>query len=47
MQGDEPKVLMVSAECRDLAKVGGLADVVRDLSKALKLLGVPVSIVLP
>jgi starch synthase len=43
----EPKVLMVSAECRDLAKVGGLADVVRDLSKALKSLGTPVSIAMP
>jgi starch synthase len=43
----KPQVLMVAAECRDLAKVGGLADVVRDLSKALKVLGTPVSIMMP
>ena len=43
----KPQVLMVAAECRDLAKVGGLADVVRDLSKALKALGTPASIMMP
>ena len=42
-----PHVLMVAAECRDLAKVGGLADVVRDLSQALRTLDVPVRIVMP
>jgi starch synthase len=47
MEDVNPKVLMVSAECRDLAKVGGLADVVRDLSKALNSLGTHVSIVMP
>ena len=43
----KPRVLIVAAECRDLAKVGGLADVVRDLSKALLQLGVPVRVVMP
>jgi len=43
----QPHVLMVAVECRDLAKVGGLGDVVRDLSKALEKLGIPVSIVMP
>jgi starch synthase len=43
----QPSVLMIAAECRDLAKVGGLGDVVRDLSHALKTLGVPVSILMP
>ena len=43
----KPQVLMVAVECRDLVKVGGLADVVRDLSKALKVLGTPVSIMMP
>ncbi len=47
MEAVDLKVLMVSAECRDLAKVGGLADVVRDLSKALRSLGVSTSIVMP
>ncbi len=47
MSDQPPHVLMVAAECRGLAKVGGLGDVVRDLSKALKGLGTPVSIVMP
>jgi len=47
MKDIQPHVLMVAAECRDLAKVGGLGDVVRDLAKALKLLETPVSIVMP
>jgi starch synthase len=47
MPDTQPHVLMVAAECRDLAKVGGLGDVVRDLSQALKIPGVPVSIVMP
>ncbi|MFQ5753945.1 MAG: glycogen/starch synthase, partial [bacterium] len=38
---------MIATECRDLAKVGGLGDVVRDLSRTLKALGVPVSILMP
>ena len=38
---------MIAAECRGLAKAGGLGDVVRDLSKALTGLGTPVSIVIP
>jgi glycogen synthase len=47
MEDINPKVLMVSTECRELAKVSGLADVVRDLSKALRSLGTTVSIVMP
>jgi starch synthase len=47
MNDGQPHVLMVSAECRGLAKVGGLGDVVHDLSKALTELGTPVSIVMP
>lgn len=47
MNDEQPQVLMVSAECRGLAKVGGLGDVVRDLSQALTGLGTPVSIVMP
>jgi starch synthase len=47
MKETKPQVLMVAAECRGIAKVGGLADVVRDLSKALNVLGVPVTIVMP
>ena len=47
MLNDHLRVLMVAAECRDLVKVGGLADVVRDLSKILKAVGVPVSVVMP
>jgi starch synthase len=38
---------MIAAECRDLAKVGGLGDVVRDLSKALTELGVPIKLLIP
>jgi starch synthase len=47
MKTSSPRVLMVAAECRDLAKVGGLGDVVRDLAQALKTLGTPVSILIP
>ncbi len=47
MTDTNPCVLMVAAECRGLAKVGGLADVVRDLSKALETLKIPVSVVMP
>ena len=47
MNDAQPRVLMVAAECRDIAKVGGLGDVVRDLSKALNRLETPVSVVMP
>jgi starch synthase len=47
MKASTPRVLLVAAECRDLAKVGGLGDVVRDLAQALKTLDVPVSILMP
>ena len=42
-----PHVVMMAAECRDLAKVGGLGDVMRELPKALVALGVPTTLVLP
>lgn len=41
------KVLFIASECSPVAKVGGLADVVGSLPKALKSLGVDVSVVLP
>ncbi|MGB8647859.1 MAG: glycogen/starch synthase [Anaerolineae bacterium] len=47
MTDTQPNVLMVAAECRDLAKVGGLGDVVRDLSKALRAGGTPARIIMP
>jgi starch synthase len=47
MKTTKPRVLLAATECRDLAKVGGLGDVVRDLAQALKALGVPVSILMP
>ena len=40
-------VLMVAAECRGVAKVGGLADVVFDLSSRLAASGHEVLVVLP
>jgi starch synthase len=40
-------VLMVAAECRGLAKVGGLADVVMDLPKALLKKGVNAKVIIP
>ncbi len=42
-----PAVFMVATECRGLAKVGGLGDVVRDLSRALDYLGIPVTVLMP
>lgn len=41
------KILMLAAECRGLAKVGGLGDVVLDLSLRLKNKGHDVSIFIP
>lgn len=38
---------MVATECRDLAKVGGLGDVIRDLSAAIHALGIPTKIIMP
>jgi starch synthase len=47
MKTTTPRVLLVAAECRDLVKVGGLGDVVRELAQALQALDVPVSILMP
>lgn len=44
---DSPQILMVAAECKGLAKVGGLADVVRDLAAELLDQGLPVRVVIP
>jgi len=41
------KVLVIASEVAPIAKVGGLADVVGALPKALKSLGVDVSVILP
>lgn len=41
------KVLFVASECAPIVKVGGLADVVGGLPKALKKSGIDVSIVIP
>ena len=41
------KIIFASAECTPFAKVGGLADVVGTLPKALKEMGVNVSVIIP
>ena len=43
----KPKVLLVAAELTPLAKVGGLADVIGALPKALEQLGVDVRLAIP
>ncbi|MDR2734479.1 MAG: glycogen/starch synthase [Spirochaetota bacterium] len=40
-------VALVSAECRGIAKIGGLADAVRDLAGALFALHCPVRVIMP
>jgi len=40
-------VFMVAAECRELVKIGGLADVVHDLTRSLTMMGVKVRIIIP
>ncbi|NNM66759.1 MAG: glycosyltransferase, partial [Spirochaetales bacterium] len=44
---DSKKILLAAAECRGLAKVGGLGDVVFDLAQHLTERGHDVSVVLP
>ncbi|MBZ9569655.1 glycogen synthase [Patescibacteria group bacterium] len=41
------KTLFIASECAPIAKIGGLADVTGALPKALKPLGVDVSVILP
>ena len=45
--GIDPDVVLVAAECKGLAKVGGLADVVADLSRGLVEAGVKATVILP
>jgi len=47
MQKEKLKVLITASECAPFVKVGGLADVIGSLPKALKELGVDVRVVIP
>ncbi|MDI6591616.1 MAG: glycogen/starch synthase [Patescibacteria group bacterium] len=47
MKNEKVKVLFAASECMPYAKVGGLADVVGSLPKALKEMGIDVRICLP
>jgi len=41
------RIVLVAAECKGVAKVGGLGDVVADLAQALHAMGASVSILMP
>ena len=47
MNNDQLKILFVAGEITPMAKVGGLADVIGALPKALKKFGVDVKIIIP
>jgi len=47
MNQENLNILITASECRGLAKVGGLADVVMDLSYALQEEQIKVSIIIP
>ncbi len=40
-------ILFVAAECRGMAKIGGLGDVVRDLAATYRMMGQDVSVIMP
>ncbi len=47
MENNEVKVLMIASECRELAKIGGLGDVVNELSRFLMKNNVSVKVAIP
>lgn len=47
MENNEIEVLMIASECRELAKIGGLGDVVNELSRFLMKNNVKVKVAIP